>query len=478
MGVTNRLTGGTVKMMVVNFFLLCLAALCASSPEPQEILREEIESAAIDSRHLADELGAMLARLEAEEAQSEAVGAAVLEEQEEVEEALKEMVDKIEDLAKASEGSNLENIAELVSEERVKEEELRKTLEQLELLAAQIEETAASADYLDDEGSLDKVARLLQSVSDRIKENNDEDSDDDEEAIRSNFGKDQSETGLRLNGLNDMIKSLEKVTNDLNGDNGDSDNDALPKRARKGKQLDLEAEVFDGAEDFGVDEDSDKKARKPKQESVEDTEECEDKDVSNSVKVCVPDFKAVESQVSLYSAKIKEEKHCFEVTKTVCEESSAVVSKEVCIYDYQQRSVVAPAQMTEVTFERRHEKFGVTHCTPGVSYKEDCIQNYEDVPYKIPSVADYIDDFIELNIPEPRKTCRIFKYEIPEVTCKDETSEECVDVAFLEPSPVTEELETVVQTYKGDCQQQSLDQTQEVCTKEKRVKQPKPIYHG
>jgi len=473
-------------MAVFYLVLFCFASQCLAEPEPQDILREEIESAALESRHLADELGAMLARLEAEEEQSEAVEAAVIEEQEVVEEALKEMVDKIENLAKASEDTNLENIAGLVSEKRVEENELRKTLEQLELLAAQIEETAASADYLDDEGSIDKIAKLLQSVSDRIRTNSGDDIDDEEDVFNSEFGDIQSETGLKLNGLNEMIKSLEKVTNDLNGNDedentGDDDEDTVSSRSRKGKQLDLEAELFDVVEDFGDDEDNnedDKKPRKPKQNTKEDDEVCKEELVDDKVKVCVPDFKTVDSQVSLYSAVVQEEKHCFEVTKTICEESSAIVSKEVCIYDYRQKSVVAPAQMTEVTFERRHEKFGVTHCTPGISYKEDCIVKYEEVPYRVPSVADYIDDFIELNIPEPRKSCRVFKYEIPEVTCKDVTNEECVDVAFLEPSPVIENLETVVQTYEGDCEQRTLEQSQQVCTKEKRVKQPKPSYHG
>ena len=57
--------------------------------EPEEGKREEIEQAASESRHLADELAGMLDRLEIEEERSAAVNAAVLGEQEEVEEALK-----------------------------------------------------------------------------------------------------------------------------------------------------------------------------------------------------------------------------------------------------------------------------------------------------------------------------------------------------------------------------------------------------
>ena len=57
--------------------------------EPEERKGEEIEQAASESRHLADELAGMLDRLEIEEERSAAVNAAVLGEQEEVEEALK-----------------------------------------------------------------------------------------------------------------------------------------------------------------------------------------------------------------------------------------------------------------------------------------------------------------------------------------------------------------------------------------------------
>ena len=57
--------------------------------KPEEGKGEEIEQAASESRHLADELAGMLDRLEIEEERSAAVNAAVLGEQEEVEEALK-----------------------------------------------------------------------------------------------------------------------------------------------------------------------------------------------------------------------------------------------------------------------------------------------------------------------------------------------------------------------------------------------------
>ena len=81
--------------------------------------------------------------------------------------------------------------------------------------------------------------------------------------------------------------------------------------------------------------------------------------------------------------------------------------------------------MTEVTFQRRQEKLAVTKCTKEKiqeDYKEKvvdkCTQNYVEVPYTLPSVAEEINEFIKMSIPEPEKTCQTFRYEIPEVNCQ------------------------------------------------------------
>ena len=68
----------------------------------------------------------------------------------------------------------------------------------------------------------------------------------------------------------------------------------------------------------------------------------------------------------------------------------------------------------------------VTRCEKGKSigagYKEKevevCKQDYEEVPYRLPAIIDNVDDFLELSIPEPAISCQLYRYEIPEVTCK------------------------------------------------------------
>merc|ERR1719234_2769839 len=106
-----------------------------------EVLKSEISQAASESRHLADELAGMLDRLEIEEERSAAVNAAVLGEQEEVEAALKVMVEKIENPAQASEDSSSETVSGLLkseisqaaSESRHLADELAGMLDRLEI---------------------------------------------------------------------------------------------------------------------------------------------------------------------------------------------------------------------------------------------------------------------------------------------------------------------------------------------------------
>ena len=415
-------------MKLAFIALSVLLAQAKAQHKVDSVLKSEIEVAAAESRHLADELSGMLDRLEVEEERGKAVDAAVLGEQEEVEEALKQMVEKIENLAKASEDSSTETVTGLVKKKRVKENELRKTLEQLELVAGQIEEAADSADSIEDVNTIEKIARLLQSISDKVETNNrnNEDDNDDEEVFIKQFAKDQSQTGLELNGIAEMIKSLEKVTKDLQEDDDDDQSDEEEERedqnvekdkdqdndddqdtsnrlqnflknrkssdskqeARGGKNLDLEDEddsssldstasrlldVLD-LEDFeetdkssGVQEDEERSDKSEYEEEErsgksdeEDIEECETNTPEDRVRICLPKAKTARSAVQLPSAKVEEVPVCLDVSRAVCNESSAVLSREVCTYQYTQQEVLAPVQSAELTYQPRVEKMGVT----------------------------------------------------------------------------------------------------------------------
>ena len=301
-----------------------------------DILRSEIESAARESRALADDLAAMLARLEAEEDRQDAVEAAVVGDNEKVKGALKEMVDKVEELAKVSEESNVSKIAGLVKEERLKEDELKKTLEELEIVAIQIEEVASSVNSTEEIDAIEEAAIVLQGVSKKVEEKTDIVKSGNEKSTKSFVKRINENTALELNGIDEMIASLEKVTKDLRKLGNQSDipeednvtvddenekNETNNEEAvnvlsirRKPKQLNLDEEdpEVEEKENKSVTEKANKyEVRKPKQ--LEDEENCSEEDVKNRVDVCVPKVSSVDTPIKLYSGQIAEERHCIDV---------------------------------------------------------------------------------------------------------------------------------------------------------------------
>ena len=263
--------------------ILCLLLSVTGGRATDEELRLEIEEAASDSRLLADELADMLARLEADNSRQEAVEAAVLGDDIKVESALQEMLDKIEKLETvANEDLETPELRGTLEEKIEKEEELRQTLETLETVAKQIEDVSSVKDLK----TIDDMTELLQKINDKI-----------EDSVDAETGKTKSgvKTALHLNGIVDMIKSLEKVTTDLksmqdniddyfdeddnstdktneklikSGEEGSkaskllssffksksSENSSVEKKNRKGKQLDDDLDYADEEyEDFGGD---------------------------------------------------------------------------------------------------------------------------------------------------------------------------------------------------------------------------------
>jgi hypothetical protein len=106
--------------------------------------------------------------------------------------------------------------------------------------------------------------------------------------------------------------------------------------------------------------------------------------------------------------------------------------------------------------------------------KEECQLESQKQKYKLPVISEDLDDLVELIIPEPEKTCQIFKYEVPEIICQEVTETACVDMTYLEPSTTKAQLMEVVQDYEGKCSQENLSMEQKVCTVEQRVKGPAP----
>ena len=183
--------------------------------------------------------------------------------------------------------------------------------------------------------------------------------------------------------------------------------------------------------------------RSGKSEEPEDSEECEGKTSEDRIRVCLPKPTAKGTPVKLPTAKIEEEAVCLDVSRAICNETSAVLSREVCTYEYNQADVLAPVQSAELTFRPRVEKLGVTRChvvPEKHGYRtvevEKCVMEFIDAPYILPDIAIKVDDFLQLQLPEPEKRCSVFNYELPEVLCGEHTRHQCVNVAHLVPYQV------------------------------------------
>ena len=313
----------------------CLARLSLAD-STDDLLRLELEEAASDSRLLAEELAGMLARLETENTRQEAVEAAVVGDDLKVEAALQEMLSKLEGLEEvASEDSSSVVLKGSLEEKIKKEEELRETLETLETVASEIKDVSSDKDIK----TIDDMTQLLDSINDKI----------EAKAGSPLKNSEELQTALHLNGIDEMIRSLEKVTVDLREMQDDLDDyfdedteeatqnnpsdtatveekdDSLPKTltefliSRNSSKTSEEAESETKPE---------QRSRKPKQ-LVEDVEysdsgaeteaeggsgeDCSDVEAKNRVKICLPKFRSITEEVKLYTGKVSNVRHCYDV---------------------------------------------------------------------------------------------------------------------------------------------------------------------
>ena len=117
--------------------------------------------------------------------------------------------------------------------------------------------------------------------------------------------------------------------------------------------------------------------------------------------------------------------NCFR-SKTVCEDVTNIVSREVCVYPYVQKSVsynvlyhinqeelmfkcqvMVVAHMTEIGFETRFRGMEVSQCHTYIEngvheHKEveKCKNDFVEKEYWVPTVHEGFEDLIELDIPD------------------------------------------------------------------------------
>merc|ERR1712168_778923 len=126
-------TATRITMITLHFYLLLSLHSVVYALEDEDDIISEIDIVNNEAKDLADEMSNLLKQIEVE-------GEEIFEN----EELSKEIVDKIEELAQATEEENLINLTETVKERRIHEEEYQNTLINLQHLADKLEKASLS----------------------------------------------------------------------------------------------------------------------------------------------------------------------------------------------------------------------------------------------------------------------------------------------------------------------------------------------
>merc|ERR1719323_2788433 len=123
---------------------------------------------------------------------------------------------------------------------------------------------------------------------------------------------------------------------------------------------------------------------------------CRDTNTSIYAEVCVPAFADKVTPVTLAVKEVVDNDYCFDEVLTVCEETSQVVDREICTYEYARGDVTAPCTTTQVTYAEKSETMKVTTCgaagyghhqTYGSGEHQYCREEYQTQAYRVPLVT-------------------------------------------------------------------------------------------
>jgi len=482
--------------------------------DTKEAIKEEIEAVASESRSLANELAEMLSVLEVEDLRNEAVESAVIGDDEKVQNVLKAMVERINKLeSKTDEVSDVElkdGFKELPTTSAFsdKEQRLKNSLDNLEVVANEIKHLALTAKSKDEISSVNKMAKILETMTAKLS------LDEVKISVDLVLGRDDKINTVE-NDIEGMIDSLVEVvgaiTSDTKGNkNSDftSDINIIEKEIeRNPKQLEdeiniddvellennpgevltdtnpvtrepiiirrkLERQLDDGLSNNEIEGSGGGSTRSGGGEvGVDDEEDCRTTSVTSRVNICVPDFKSLVKPGKIVGQQSQQLRHCYEVSKTVCEDVTNIVSREVCVYPYVQKSVMVVAHMTEIGFETRFRGMEVSRCHTYIEngvheHKEveKCKSDFVEKEYWVPTIHEGFEDLIELDIPDAQKHCSIFRFDVPDTICRDITTTECSDVTYLENTVIPTELLITTPDHKPYCEPRVLTQSRQVCT--------------
>lgn len=197
---------------------------------------------------------------------------------------------------------------------------------------------------------------------------------------------------------------------------------------------------------------------------------CRETNTSIYAEVCVPAFTTAATPVVLAVKNVVDNDYCYNQIRTVCEETTKEVQKEICTNTYISKPETLPATTTQVTSETKSETMGVTACHAsgyGSSYADAgehqlCKHEYQTQQYSVPLVNTPLIVNVDVAAPEPVQACVTKTIKLTEVVCKDIEEKKCFNVAKFEDGTNTvDQVEVVLG--EPNCNQVTLTLPTKAC---------------
>jgi hypothetical protein len=219
---------------------------------------------------------------------------------------------------------------------------------------------------------------------------------------------------------------------------------------------------------------------------------CSVEDVHESAQVCVPTLETTCNPIKLVRKSIVDKELCYDVTRTVCTESTEEIDNEICNYSYKPKTETTSAQNVEVSFQKECDTQMVTMCDTvkvgyghgyghgygkgygyghgyghgygkghGKGYKHVCKQVEQETCRNVPVVTP-VQPAVDVTYPEPMETCINKPISLPRISCENLTENKCITVPQVEK--VTDSVDVCeTKLSRPDCQEVELDLPQQVC---------------
>jgi hypothetical protein len=197
---------------------------------------------------------------------------------------------------------------------------------------------------------------------------------------------------------------------------------------------------------------------------------CRETNTSIYAEVCVPAFTTTSTPVVLAVKNVVDNDYCYKQIRTVCEETTKSVDREICTHNYVKKAETLTATTTQVTSEIKTESMRVTTCRPSgyataygdAGEHQYCREEYQTQQYSVPIVTVPLIVNVEVAAPEPVRNCVTKTIQITEVVCQDIEEEKCFNVAKFEDGTNTvEQIEVVLG--EPNCNQVTLTLPTKVC---------------